>query len=52
MTNVVLSCGADINSQKNDDGNSALLLAIEVILKGQDFEEKKKFGWEGFHDPS
>ena len=50
MTNVVLSYGPDINS-KNADGNSALLLAIEVILKGQDFEEKKKFGWEGFHDP-
>ena len=41
MTNVVLSYGADINSQKNDDGNSALLMAIKVILKGQDFENKR-----------
>ena len=39
MTNVVLSCGADINSQKNDDGNSALLIALKVILKGQDFKK-------------
>ena len=29
MTTVVLSCGADINSQ-NGDGNSALLIAIKV----------------------
>ena len=39
MTNVVLLCGADMNSQ-NDVGNSALLVAIKVLLKGQDFEKK------------
>ena len=39
MTNVVLSYGADINTQ-NGDGNSALLMALKVILKGQDFKKK------------
>ena len=39
MTNVVLSYGADINSQ-NGDGNSALLMAIKVIylIYLKDFE--------------